>query len=182
MDEFFDPVAILGVLKSHDVRFVVIGGFAAVAHGSTLPTGDLDITPQQARDNLERLSLVLTKLDARIRAAGQPEGLRFAHSGSSLQGIDVLNLTTRYGDLDIVAHPSGDLDYDTLSKNALTISIHGMDIPIASLADVINSSSAANQPNDNEAPGILREIEKTANESPAGPETTPDSSDVGIEP
>jgi hypothetical protein len=38
------------------VAFVVIGGFAAVLHGSTLTTDDLDITPAATADNLERLS------------------------------------------------------------------------------------------------------------------------------
>ncbi len=33
-----DPEALLGVLAAHRVRFVVVGGFAAVAQGSPLPT------------------------------------------------------------------------------------------------------------------------------------------------
>ncbi len=34
----FDPMALLALLNDHGVRYVVIGGFAAVAHGSPLPT------------------------------------------------------------------------------------------------------------------------------------------------
>lgn len=40
----FRGEAILEVLHRHDISFVLIGGLAAVAQGSPLPTNDLDIT------------------------------------------------------------------------------------------------------------------------------------------
>ena len=39
----FDPVEICSVLAEEGVEFVVLGGFAAVVHGSPLPTEDIDI-------------------------------------------------------------------------------------------------------------------------------------------
>ena len=59
-----DLAALLAVLRTHDVDFVLIGGIAAVAHGSPFPTEDVDITPLSTKDNLERLSGALTELDA----------------------------------------------------------------------------------------------------------------------
>jgi len=41
----FDPVGICKILNEERVDYVVIGGFAAVAHGSSLPTRDIDILP-----------------------------------------------------------------------------------------------------------------------------------------
>ena len=52
----FDPVAILEALTQRGVRFVVIGGIAALSHGSPLPTEDVDITPERDDENLERLA------------------------------------------------------------------------------------------------------------------------------
>ena len=39
---------IIGTLLSHDVKFVLIGGLAALAQGSPFPTEDVDVTPRQA--------------------------------------------------------------------------------------------------------------------------------------
>ena len=62
-----DPKTILEALDHHRVRYVLVGGLAATFHGSPLVTTDVDITPERARDNLERLSAALKDLGARIR-------------------------------------------------------------------------------------------------------------------
>jgi hypothetical protein len=41
--------------QSHDVRYVVPGGIAAVLHGVPRATFDLDILVEASRDNVERL-------------------------------------------------------------------------------------------------------------------------------
>ncbi|HRD10646.1 MAG TPA: hypothetical protein PLI79_02175 [Mycobacterium sp.] len=50
MDADFQPAAILEILDRHAVEYVLIGGYAALLHGSTLPTRDLDITPRRQAD------------------------------------------------------------------------------------------------------------------------------------
>jgi hypothetical protein len=52
----FDAVALLEVLTLHGVRFVVIGGIAALSQGSPLPTEDVDVTPERDDENLDRLA------------------------------------------------------------------------------------------------------------------------------
>ena len=68
----FDPVEICAVLAEEGVEFVVLGGFAAVVHGSPLPTEDIDIVPSRTDDNLERLARALRRLDARTRTSDEP--------------------------------------------------------------------------------------------------------------
>ena len=68
----FDPVEICSVLAEEGVEFVVLGGFAAVVHGSPLPTEDIDIVPSRTDDNLERLARALRRLDAKIRTSDEP--------------------------------------------------------------------------------------------------------------
>ena len=41
----FDPVRICEILNEESVDYVVVGGFAAVVRGSSLPTRDIDIVP-----------------------------------------------------------------------------------------------------------------------------------------
>mgnify|MGYP000296479761 FL=1 len=50
VDADFQPAAILEILDRHAVEYVLIGGYAALLHGSTLPTRDLDITPRRQAD------------------------------------------------------------------------------------------------------------------------------------
>ena len=52
----FDPVEICRVLSDKGVKYVVLGGFAAVVHGSPVPTEDIDVIPARDGENLERLA------------------------------------------------------------------------------------------------------------------------------
>jgi hypothetical protein len=53
------PEALFECLDRRGVRYVLIGGLAAVLHGSPLPTIDADICPASDRENLERLAAAL---------------------------------------------------------------------------------------------------------------------------
>ncbi|HWF14692.1 MAG TPA: hypothetical protein VG244_00785 [Acidimicrobiales bacterium] len=71
---------ILAILNRHQVDYIVIGAFAAIAQGAPLEaTHDVDVTPRRDSENLRRLSAALTELDARIRVDDLDEGLAFAH-------------------------------------------------------------------------------------------------------
>jgi len=154
----FDPAHILGVLVSHRVDFVLIGGLAAAAHGSPFPTEDVNITPETSPDNLTRLSAALSALEARVRTDAVPGGLSFGHDAESLASAGVWNLTTPYGDLDLSMRPSGTSGYRDLASGAAQDPAFGVAVTIASLADVIRSKQAANRPKDQRVLPVLREI------------------------
>ena len=59
---WFDPLPMLEVLGRHRVDFVVVGGVAGGAHGSSYPTYDLDIAYARDAGNLERLAAALREL------------------------------------------------------------------------------------------------------------------------
>jgi hypothetical protein len=157
-DVTFDPAEIVRVLDAHGVRYVLIGGFAASLHGAAYVTTDLDITPDPAAANLRRLSAALTDLRARTRAPDEPDGLPFAHDPRSLATAGMWNLVTRVGDLDISSVPSGTQGYADLRRDAVTITIHGTDITVASLADVVRSKEAAGRDKDRAALPVLRRL------------------------
>ncbi|KLO29016.1 hypothetical protein ABW16_10550 [Mycolicibacter heraklionensis] len=158
MPEVLQPGPLLEVLLRHGVRFVLIGGFAAIAHGSPFPTEDIDITPEASSANLKRLSDALTELGAKIRTEGADGGLPFARDEVSLAAGGVWNLVTRYGDLDISLVPSGTTGYPDLVKEATDQAAFGLLIPTASLADIIRSKQAANRLKDQRVLPVLREI------------------------
>ena len=67
-------------LDRHGVQYVLIGGLAAVLHGSPLPTLDADICPARTPENLVRLAAALREIDARLRTSDTPAGVRFPHA------------------------------------------------------------------------------------------------------
>jgi hypothetical protein len=169
-----DADAIVEVLTRHGVAFIVIGGFAAVAQGSPIPTQDIDVVPAADRENWVRLSSALKELDAKVRAVELDELLPFDHDADSLAAARIWNLTTKYGDLDITQMPSGTEGYDDLRRDAIEIEIRGVRIQLASLSDIVRSKEAAGRDKDRLALPVLRELvamqlrEKTGR-PPAGP-------------
>ena len=98
----FHPKEILRVLARNEVAFVVIGGLAATLHGSEYVTFDIDITPERTEDNLARLSAALREIHARVWTQSEPGGLPFDHDARSPADVQILNLITDHGRLDVV--------------------------------------------------------------------------------
>jgi hypothetical protein len=156
-EESFDLAAIIGVLVRHRVECVIIGGAAAYLQGSPFLTEDVDITPRVAVDNYERLTSALQELDAKVRAHGT-EPLPFSHDAASLMDVQIWNLTTKFGDLDITTMPAGTTGYEDLRRDAIHIAVAGDTVSVASLADIVRSKAAANRPKDQRTLPVLREL------------------------
>lgn len=137
--------AIVAALNRHQVRYVVIGAFAAIAQQAPIPaTRDIDFTPEASQENLARLSLALKELGARVRTEGVPEGLAFSHDATSLAAVEVWNLICPDGEFDISFHPSGFAGgYAQLAVNARRLRVGEVEIVVADLADVIRSKESA---------------------------------------
>jgi len=155
----FDPVFILRRLQAHGVRFVLIGGLAAKAHGSPTLTVDLDVCYARDRDNLERLAAALNELRAELR--GAPPGLPFRLDRLTLERGDAFTFTTEHGDLDILGTPAGVSGYGELEANAEDVELdEELVVKLASLDDLIRMKRAAGRPKDRvelEILGALRD-------------------------
>lgn len=145
-------------LDRHGVRYVLVGGLAAVLHGSPLPTLDADICPATDPDNLVRLAGALEELDARIRTPDTADGVAFPRTAAFLEGIGLLNLMTRLGDLDLAFAPAGTQGFPDLAARACPMIIRGVTVLVARLEDVIRSKEAANRPRDHRALPMLRQL------------------------
>jgi len=148
----FQPWQILRVLEDEAVDYVIIGGIAAVLHGSTLPTQDVDILPLRESGNLDRLARALTRLGARIRTSGEP--VETTIDGAFLQATPtMLNLVTTCGDLDVAFDPAGPKsEFDEWNANSLAVDVgDGLAVRVAALTDMIQFKAAANRPKDKRA-------------------------------
>lgn len=103
-----DPTAIVEVLVRHGVKFIVIGGAAAMVHDLPLPaTVDVDVTPHRDVDNLERLALAFDELEAGLLTADAGGTWFPRHPIENWASYDTLHLFTNRGPLDIVFAPDG---------------------------------------------------------------------------
>lgn len=156
----FRPRELIGRLNAAGVRFVVIGGLAAQAHGSPSATFDLDIVPSWDADNLHRIASVLRDVDAvrhGLRADGP--GLAPLDAATLLAGA-AFTLNTLDGRLDLLASPDPGLDFERLMRSAEPRDLLGTRLYVASLDDLMAMKRAAGRPKDRielEVLGALRE-------------------------
>jgi hypothetical protein len=137
-------------LSESGVEFVVIGGLAAVAHGGSRMTMDLDVCAPFTGENLERLRLALHDLRPRFRdkpERGLPE---------DLSGFKNLYLHTGWGDLDVLGEVAGIGGYPEAVAQSIEVRLWGRAVHLLSLDALIDAKRALGREKDREA---LRELE-----------------------
>jgi transcriptional regulator with XRE-family HTH domain len=126
---------ILDALDRNNVEFVVIGGVAGLAHGSSYPTYDLDIAYAHDPRNLERMAAALREIGVTLR--GAPEDLPFQADARSLESGMNFTFVTDFGAFDILGHVDGIRSYAELSARAEVHEVGGLPVRVASLNDLI---------------------------------------------
>ena len=142
----FEPRRMLGLLTAGGVDFVLIGGYAAVLHGSPRITRDLDVCYATDPENLRGLGKVLSELNA--RPAGVAEELPFAADEATLARVELLTLETDAGRLDLMTAPAGSPGYERLRSNAARYDIGGFLVKVAEIDDLLAMKAAAGRPKD----------------------------------
>jgi hypothetical protein len=145
-DPVFDPLSALRTLVRHEVRFVLIGGFAGALRGSPVITGDLDVCYARDEPNLERLADALRALDAHLR--GAPPEVPFRLDARTLRAGDHFTFATSAGAVDCLGMPAGTSGYPDLDSKATDEEVDGVTIRVASLDDLIRMKRAAGRPKD----------------------------------
>jgi hypothetical protein len=142
----FQAGPILRKLDAAGVEFVVIGGIAAIAHGSPQITRDLDIVFATNQANLERLGGALQDMKATLR--GVTDDVPFVPDPRSLRHVRVLTLDTEDGPLEVMVQPDGSKGYDQLLAGSIEAVVGGTAVRIAGLDDLIAMKKAAGRPKD----------------------------------
>jgi hypothetical protein len=139
-------LALAELLDRHGVEFLVIGGQAAVLHGSPLPTFDVDLCYRRTAPNLERLAAALKEIRPTLR--GAPPDLPFRLDARSLALGANFTFETELGPLDLLGwlEPFG--PYESLIGRAERIDLGSVQVSVISLDDLIAIKRHINRPKD----------------------------------
>lgn len=134
-------------LTRKKVKFVVVGGVAGVAHGSSRVTNDLDICYDALdRNNLVALGNLLASWNAYPR--GVEPGLPFIMDDRTLRGAPILTLTTTEGDLDVLDQIAGVGPYAAVRQHSEKITALGVSFRVLDLPSLVKAKRAAGRPRD----------------------------------
>ncbi len=138
------------------VQFIVIGGFAAILHGSAHLTVDLDISYSRDPENLKRLASALAPFQPYPR--GAPLGLPFLWDAETLRRGLNFTLTTALGDIDLLGEITEGGTYEDLLPHTDVVQVFGVECRCLGLRRLIQVKRAAGRPKDFEVTAELEAI------------------------
>jgi predicted nucleotidyltransferase len=137
---------VLDILSRGEIRFIVIGGLAAIAHGNARSTYDVDVVYSRTRENIQRLVEVIGPYQPYLR--GAPPGLPFKWDEKTIRMGLNFTLTTTLGDIDLLGEVTGAGTYEELSPYSVELTLFGVKCRCATLERLIQMKRAAGRPKD----------------------------------
>jgi predicted nucleotidyltransferase len=133
-------------LSDAGIDFVVVGGVAAVLHGSSMVTRDLDVCALLSGANLEKLRAALRDLHPVHRIATERMSfLENPEPGASLQN---LYLQTDIGALDLLSSITGVGDFEQVRASAVEVYLFGRKVLVIGLEQLIKAKEAVGRQKD----------------------------------
>jgi hypothetical protein len=150
---------IIVALSEGGVDFIIVGGLAATAHGSSRLTQDVDVVYARATENVERLIQSLAPYEPYLR--GAPPGLPFEWNSETIDRGLNFTLTTTIGDIDLLGEITGGGRYEDVLDHSVELEFFGHICRCLDLPTLIRVKRAAGRPRDLE---VIAELEALAEE------------------
>ncbi len=141
-------------LLEKQIDFVLIGGYAAVLHGSSQVTHDLDICAVMTKFELTKLRDALKDLEPKHRMNPNVQPSLFDYPNEN-QIINNFYLKTNSGVLDILNEVKPIGSFERVKENAVTVKLFGYDCKVICLDDLIEIKKSMTRPKDQ---STLREL------------------------
>jgi predicted nucleotidyltransferase len=142
-------MTLLGMVRGlveADVRFIVIGGVAANAHGSARITDDLDVCYDPEDDNRRRLAATLAAWGACLR--GVEPGLPFVMDDRTLRTTPVMTLITSQGSIDVMDRVLGVGEFPDVLRDSVEAEAAGVKFRVLALPALIRAKRATQRRKD----------------------------------
>lgn len=133
-------------LREADIKFIVVGGLAASAHGSRRITDDLDICYDGGSHNIERLTGVLSSWNSYPR--GIEEGLPFFMDARQFRTTPIMTLTTNQGFIDVLDEIKGVGQYADCRSRSIKVEAFDIGFRVLDLPALIDAKRATGRPKD----------------------------------
>ncbi len=146
-------------ILSKQIECVLVGGLAAVAHGSAALTRDLDVCFRFHPENIHRLLEALEGTHPCVRAGKGIVPLE-QYEASRLAQLKNLYLKTDLGELDLLSNITGVGDYEEVQRHSIEIEIFGFTCKILDIDTLIKAKQAMNRPKDQQAIFELKAIQE----------------------
>ena len=139
----FNPAAILAALERRQVRYVLIGGLAANAHGARRTTRDVDVIVDRSRENIERLADAARDLQVGSPVIDSRRREIDPLDPHDLERAANVSLDTAEGELDVMNEAKGAPPFERLAERAVVVEVFGTRVHVVGLDDLIALKRAA---------------------------------------
>lgn len=158
-----DPlVQILKRLTEYDVRYVLIGGVAAVVHGSPVVTRDVDVCAPLDDENRAKIIEALRGLKPRWRF--RPDKFIPVDDAEKFRGAKHLYINTDWGDIDILGELPDFCSFEDLAGKTVETDMGGFKCEVLDLDTLIAVKRAAGRDKDKFAVMHLEAIKRIQDE------------------
>ncbi len=139
-----DLARVCRALNDARARYILIGGFAVIAHGLVRPTKDIDLLIDDSDENVTRVKKALAILSDNAAAEVATDDVR---------RYTVVRVADEVV-IDLMGRACG-LDYDEVSADSETVELQGVTIPVASARTLIRTKNTV-RPSDAADRGFLQ--------------------------
>ena len=133
-------------LLRHEVEFVVIGGYAAMAHGSTYVTFDVDVCTVLTGTNLERIHAAVADLHPCHRMT--PQKIPFTLPGDLEHGFKNVYLKTDFGQIDCLGSLPDVGNYEFAKTHSISIKLPFGECRFLDCPTLIRAKEVVGRPKD----------------------------------
>lgn len=147
-------LALLRRLQTEKVEFVLVGGFAAIAHGSVFVTEDVDVCVRFDLPTLQGIFRALAGTNPKQRMS--PARHSLGDDPAYFVGNRNLYIVCDDGIIDFLGTVTGVGDYERISSRAVLLTVDGTDVRVMALDDLITSKLAMGRAKDHR---VVRELE-----------------------
>lgn len=152
-----DLEGLLARLTAHGVEFVIVGGYAAVAHGATLVTQDVDVCCRFTPANLMALQTALRGIHPVHRQT--PGRLPLHITEEDCPTLKNLYLDTDMGTIDCIGAVLGVGDFESVAEHSIPLDLGFATCRILDLETLIRAKEAMGRERDRQAVIQLQAIQ-----------------------